>query len=123
MARPEEPTLLNIASEFFKQYNKTPRRLKVIDVFLVYILLTGIIQFVYCALVGTFPFNSFLAGFISCIGLFVLTGNDMHISDLWHIQQIGLFITISDLCDRQCKQSPFVCKSTRSTRISSRASH
>eukprot|EP01027_Heterolobosea_sp_BB2_P001321 GEZU01002022.1.p1 GENE.GEZU01002022.1~~GEZU01002022.1.p1 ORF type:complete len:130 (-),score=36.41 GEZU01002022.1:22-372(-) len=73
MARPEEPTLLNIASEFFKQYNKTPRRLKVIDVFLVYILLTGIIQFVYCALVGTFPFNSFLAGFISCIGLFVLT--------------------------------------------------
>ena len=33
-----------------------------------YILITGVIQFVYCCLVGTFPFNSFLSGFISCVG-------------------------------------------------------
>uniref|UniRef100_A0A1I7Y621 Dolichyl-diphosphooligosaccharide--protein glycosyltransferase subunit DAD1 n=1 Tax=Steinernema glaseri TaxID=37863 RepID=A0A1I7Y621_9BILA len=37
-----------------------------------YILLTGIFQFVYCLLVGTFPFNSFLSGFISTVASFVL---------------------------------------------------
>lgn len=31
-------------------------------------------QVAYCALVGTFPFNSFLAGFLSCVGVFALTG-------------------------------------------------
>ena len=52
--------------------NNTPKRLKVIDAYLVYIFFTGVMQFVYCCLVGTFPFNAFLAGFISCIGSFVL---------------------------------------------------
>merc|ERR1712157_521203 len=47
-------------------------KLKIIDSFLLYVMLTGIIQFVYCCLVGTFPFNSFLSGFISCVGTFVL---------------------------------------------------
>ena len=32
----------------------------------------GGVQFLYCLLVGTFPFNSFLSGFISCVGSFVL---------------------------------------------------
>lgn len=31
-------------------------------------------QFAYCMLVGTFPFNSFLAGFMCALGVFVLTG-------------------------------------------------
>jgi len=39
---------------------------------LIYILLTGIAQFVFCCLVGTYPFNSFLSGFISTVGSFVL---------------------------------------------------
>lgn len=39
-----------------------------------YVAATAIVQFVYCCLVGTFPFNSFLAGFMSCVGMFVLTG-------------------------------------------------
>ncbi len=30
------------------------------------------LQFVYCCLVGTFPFNAFLSGFISCVASFVL---------------------------------------------------
>ncbi|ELT95109.1 hypothetical protein CAPTEDRAFT_120385, partial [Capitella teleta] len=47
-------------------------RLKVIDAYLFYVILTGVIQFGYCALVGTYPFNSFLSGFISCVGSFVL---------------------------------------------------
>jgi oligosaccharyltransferase complex subunit epsilon len=52
----------------------TPQRLKIIDVYLVYVLLTGIVLFTYCTLVTTFPFNSFLAGFISTVGSFVLAG-------------------------------------------------
>uniref|UniRef100_A0A8D9AQK9 Dolichyl-diphosphooligosaccharide--protein glycosyltransferase subunit DAD1 n=1 Tax=Cacopsylla melanoneura TaxID=428564 RepID=A0A8D9AQK9_9HEMI len=50
----------------------TPKKLKIIDAYLFYILLTGVFQFVYCCLVGTFPFNSFLSGFISCVSSFVL---------------------------------------------------
>lgn len=47
--------------------------LQVIDAMLVYILWAGIVQFVYALAVGTFPFNAFLAGFLSCVGVFVLT--------------------------------------------------
>ncbi|CAK9293910.1 unnamed protein product [Gordionus sp. m RMFG-2023] len=36
------------------------------------VMMVGIFQFVYCAIVGTFPFNSFLAGFISTIASFIL---------------------------------------------------
>ncbi|VDQ06435.1 unnamed protein product [Trichobilharzia regenti] len=56
----------------FKYKATTPRRLRILDAYLVYILLTGIIQFLYCCLAGTFPFNSFLSGFISCVASFVL---------------------------------------------------
>ncbi len=35
-------------------------------------------QFAYLLLVGSFPFNSFLAGFFSCVGFFVLTGEVVH---------------------------------------------
>ncbi|KAH7100609.1 defender against death DAD protein [Auriculariales sp. MPI-PUGE-AT-0066] len=53
----------------------TPSRLKLIDAFLVFIMLSGIIQFTYCVLVGNYPFNAFLAGFSSTIGQFVLTAS------------------------------------------------
>ncbi|KAI8978393.1 DAD/Ost2 [Pilobolus umbonatus] len=49
--------------------------LKLVDVYLVYILLTGISQFLYMVLVGTFPYNAFLGGFISTVGSFVLAAN------------------------------------------------
>jgi oligosaccharyltransferase complex subunit epsilon len=55
----------------------TPKKLKLIDAYLVYVLLTGIIQFAYCLLVGTFPFNSFLSGFISTVGCFILAGKNL----------------------------------------------
>jgi oligosaccharyltransferase complex subunit epsilon len=54
----------------------TPKKLKLIDAYLFYVLLTGIIQFAYCLLVGTFPFNSFLSGFISTVGCFILAGKN-----------------------------------------------
>ncbi|CAG9764966.1 unnamed protein product [Ceutorhynchus assimilis] len=62
-----------VLSKFYNDYmSKTSKKLKVIDAYLFYILLTGIIQFAYCVLVGTFPFNSFLSGFISTVSCFVL---------------------------------------------------
>ena len=53
---------------------RTSTRLKLVDAFLLFVLVTGIVQFVYCILVGTFPYNSFLSGFISTVGTFVLAG-------------------------------------------------
>ncbi|KAG8789807.1 oligosaccharyltransferase complex subunit epsilon [Serendipita sp. 398] len=54
---------------------ETPARLKLIDAFLFFLMLSGIIQFVYCVLISSFPFNAFLAGFGSCVGQFVLTAS------------------------------------------------
>ncbi|XP_065168790.1 LOW QUALITY PROTEIN: dolichyl-diphosphooligosaccharide--protein glycosyltransferase subunit DAD1 [Atheta coriaria] len=66
-------SLSEVISKFYTDYTKkTPKKLKLIDAYLFYILLTGIVQFMYCLLVGTFPFNSFLSGFISTVSCFVL---------------------------------------------------
>lgn len=69
------PHIGAVVSKFYSEYrSKTPKKLKLIDAYLLYIMLTGIVQFIYCMLVGTFPFNSFLSGFISCVSCFVLAG-------------------------------------------------
>ncbi|PVD20760.1 hypothetical protein C0Q70_18921, partial [Pomacea canaliculata] len=66
-------SLRSVLVKFYDEYmQSTPKKLKIVDAYLLYVLLTGIVQFVYCCLVGTFPFNSFLAGFISSVGSFVL---------------------------------------------------
>lgn len=71
----EMAEVTTVLSKFYNEYqSKTSKKLKVIDAYLLYILLTGIVQFGYCLLVGTFPFNSFLSGFISCVSCFVLGG-------------------------------------------------
>ena len=82
-------TLLAMASvgtviqKFLTEYNnQTPKKLKIVDAYLVYILLTGIVQFAYCCLVGTFPFNSFLSGFISSVGSFILAGKLSGVNNL-----------------------------------------
>jgi oligosaccharyltransferase complex subunit epsilon len=65
--------LKSVLKRFYDDYSQTtPKKLKILDAYLLYILLTGILQFAYCCLVGTFPFNSFLSGFISSVGSFVL---------------------------------------------------
>lgn len=65
--------IMPVLSKVYEEYeSKTPKRIKIIDAYLAYILLTGVTEFVYCCLVGTFPFNSFLAGFISTVASFVL---------------------------------------------------
>ncbi|KAJ3743431.1 DAD/Ost2 [Lentinula detonsa] len=63
-------------SALFKAYTQnTSSRLKFIDAFLVFLMASGILQFVYCILVTNFPFNAFLAGFASTVGQFVLTAS------------------------------------------------
>ncbi|KAJ7229006.1 DAD/Ost2 [Mycena pura] len=60
----------------WKAYNgQTSNRLKFIDSFLVFLMLSGVMQFVYCVVVTTFPYNAFLAGFASTVGQFVLTAS------------------------------------------------
>lgn len=50
-------------STLWKSYiDQTPDRLKFIDAFLAFIVLSGVLQFAYCVLVTNFPFNAFLAG-------------------------------------------------------------
>lgn len=68
--------LSTIVSTTYNEYVKslTPR-MKLIDSFLLYLLLIGVLQFIYVLLMGNFPFNAFLGGFISCVGQFVLTVN------------------------------------------------
>ncbi len=68
-------SVFSVISRFVEEYRSTTsNKLKTIDAYLLYILLTGVFQFLYCLLVGTFPFNSFLSGFISCVGCFILAG-------------------------------------------------
>ncbi|KAJ3734476.1 DAD/Ost2 [Lentinula guzmanii] len=63
-------------SALFNAYTQnTTSRLKFIDAFLVFLMASGILQFVYCILVTNFPFNAFLAGFASTVGQFVLTAS------------------------------------------------
>ncbi|GAB1603764.1 dolichyl-diphosphooligosaccharide--protein glycosyltransferase subunit dad1-like [Argonauta hians] len=65
--------ILNVLAKFWDEYMvNTPKKLKIIDAYLVYVFLTGVMQFLYICVVGTFPFNSFLSGFISSVGSFIL---------------------------------------------------
>jgi hypothetical protein len=47
---------------------------QVLDAFAAASLATALAQLLYALLVGSFPFNAFLAGFFCCIGAAVLTG-------------------------------------------------
>ena len=60
---------------FVKNYNtQTSQNIKLLDGYLLFIVLSGILQFVYMLLAGSYPYNAFLAGFCACVGTFVLTG-------------------------------------------------
>ncbi|EEB92906.1 hypothetical protein MPER_08511 [Moniliophthora perniciosa FA553] len=66
----------NTVLQLWKAYNEqTSDRLKFIDAFLVFLMVSGAIQFLYCVLITNFPFNAFLAGFASTVGQFVLTAS------------------------------------------------
>ncbi|XP_048335817.1 dolichyl-diphosphooligosaccharide--protein glycosyltransferase subunit DAD1-like isoform X2 [Ziziphus jujuba] len=56
-------------------YSATHTTFKIIDLYVVYAVFTALTQVVYMAIVGSFPFNSFLSGVLSCIGTAVLAVN------------------------------------------------
>ncbi|KAF3938449.1 hypothetical protein ABW19_dt0203026 [Dactylella cylindrospora] len=58
-----------------KYQSNTPQRTKLIDVFMGFLVVVGIVQFVYCVLAGNYPFNAFLSGFAATVGQFVLTAS------------------------------------------------
>ncbi len=64
-AKPAPSSLSSVALQsLWNAYlDTTPSRLKFVDAFLVFLILSGVIQFVYCILVTSFPFNAFLAGY------------------------------------------------------------
>lgn len=63
VARQQAPASANAIESLWKAYSdNTPKRLKFIDSFLVFLMLSGIMQFLYCILITNFPFNAFLAG-------------------------------------------------------------
>lgn len=41
---------------------QTPRHIKLLDAFLFFLFITGVLQFVYCITLSNYPFNSFVAG-------------------------------------------------------------
>lgn len=95
-----------VLSKFFNEYlSKTPKKLKAIDAYLFYVLLTGIIQFVYCIIVGTFPFNSFLSGFISTVSCFVL-GGKFSLKMYKHAPTNNLYFSMSQTPSESRKQEP-----------------
>ncbi|KAK9699267.1 hypothetical protein RND81_08G163900 [Saponaria officinalis] len=53
-------------------YAATPTNLKIIDLYIIFAVSTALIQVAYMATVGSFPFNSFLSGVLSCVGTAVL---------------------------------------------------
>lgn len=81
----------------YKDYLHTlTPRLKLIDMFLVFLVAAGVLQFVYVLLVGNFPFNAFLGGFISCVGQFVLTVSlRLQYATAEHDRASSVFKTIS----------------------------
>ncbi|AET40107.1 dolichyl-diphosphooligosaccharide-protein glycotransferase Ecym_5348 [Eremothecium cymbalariae DBVPG len=60
----------------WKAYNndiQSDTRLRVIDTFCLGLVVMGMVQMAFMLVLrDTFPFNAFLAGFISCVGQFVL---------------------------------------------------
>merc|ERR1719373_1324880 len=55
---------------------ETNYRTKLIDFYLLYIVMTGVLVFAFMFVAGTtFPFNSFLAAFLGCIGCFIFGVN------------------------------------------------
>eukprot|EP00920_Eleutheroschizon_duboscqi_P001206 GHVT01002786.1.p1 GENE.GHVT01002786.1~~GHVT01002786.1.p1 ORF type:complete len:148 (+),score=31.09 GHVT01002786.1:350-793(+) len=58
---------------FAASYAKMPRRIRLLDAFLCFLLLLAAAQTLYLLLVGSFPFNSFISGIVATLGTFTLS--------------------------------------------------
>lgn len=65
--------VLPLFNEFYTSYQQsTPLSIQLLDKFAIYSVFQGVVVALYLVLAGTFPFNSFLAAFIGCVGFFIL---------------------------------------------------
>ncbi|VBB72533.1 Putative Dolichyl-diphosphooligosaccharide--protein glycosyltransferase subunit [Podospora comata] len=73
---PVAQTWDKVVSNLTTHYQKsTPQRTKLLDAFMAFLVVVGVLQFVYCVLAGNYPFNAFLSGFSATVGQFVLTAS------------------------------------------------
>ncbi|KAK0729202.1 DAD family-domain-containing protein [Apiosordaria backusii] len=73
---PVSQTWDKVVSNLTSHYQKsTPQRTKLLDAFMAFLVVVGVLQFVYCVLAGNYPFNAFLSGFGATVGQFVLTAS------------------------------------------------
>lgn len=63
---------MDVVTRVWEAHQNAPARIKAIDLFMVFTMCVGIVQFMFCVLVGNYPFNAFLGGFASAVGQFVL---------------------------------------------------
>lgn len=56
--------------------SRTPPECKSIDAFLVFTILTGLAQLVYCVITRGFPYNAFIGVFAASVGSFVFAGKN-----------------------------------------------
>ena len=65
-----------VVNELADKYKKeTTSQIKFLDSFIIFSACVAILQAAYCFLVGTYPFNAFLAGFFCSLGCCVISGN------------------------------------------------
>lgn len=66
--------LSTITTDFYSEYSRrTPSRIQLVDAFIVFSVITGLIQLFHMLFITQFPYNSFLSGFFAALGFFVLT--------------------------------------------------
>ncbi|TGZ84339.1 defender against death DAD protein [Ascodesmis nigricans] len=68
-----KPSKNPVAMAYTRYIEDTPQRTKLLDAFLGFLVVVGVLQFVYCVIAGNYPFNAFLSGFSATVGQFVLT--------------------------------------------------
>ncbi|MBS2599803.1 hypothetical protein KFY57_27160, partial [Salmonella enterica subsp. enterica serovar Typhimurium] len=92
---PRARTLKLFSNHFFSAYAATPTTLKIIDLYVIYAVFTALIQVAYMAIVGSFPFNSFLSGVFLVSGqlsLLVVSGSKLikktRNSRIWHRSEL-----------------------------------
>jgi hypothetical protein len=64
--------------------DKTPASIKALDVYLLYCFATGMLQLAYCIVTRGKNYQSFLGGFLSCVGSFVLAGLHLIVHLIFH---------------------------------------
>ena len=66
------PTIMREMVQRF--HERTPKRLKLIDYFIIFLALMTVLQLVYYTLIGRHPFEAVLSGIYSSLGTLIFTG-------------------------------------------------